>query len=372
MNKNVLVIFALCVLPQVAWSVGEHCNALLDLGLYNVSQSSSATDAETIALSSFCAYDYSKNDLSQSQRLSVEGSYGFFSAGASGSVSRDEVIETQRSVCTSGFGSSIYRNRASVFSRNVYQGSLTAWNKCQELAGNGLHFEIQPSSTLQGVTVVLTAPTGLSARFFGVTQFGAGRSDCITSVNGSLVEVGPSTPIRMTAAKKVTISCARQLEAIDDDLVADAQDLVFHTSADTLTVPLAPIGHLSRVTADALKAEILSAQTEWVDLKTPEGWENYDVKCRVNDGWIEFRGISFHPPIVGWPAAGGKLYILPELCTPRSDRFIPMSCHTEPGKGFIRNIVCNNDFYPDGSMSIHTDVPVVQQRFEGVRIWKGD
>ncbi len=55
---------SLLLLPNLAWSAGESCNALLNLGLYNVNQSSSASDAQAMSLSTFCSADYSNSSIS--------------------------------------------------------------------------------------------------------------------------------------------------------------------------------------------------------------------------------------------------------------------------------------------------------------------
>jgi len=106
---------------------------------------------------------------------------------------------------------------------------------------------------------------------------------------------------------------------------------------------------------------------QWYDMITPEGWTNYDAKCRVFNGWIEFRGKYDHPPISGWGT--NIILLLPEECRPKSSRFTEMPCHAESPP---RNSVCNNDFGTDGYVWIYTDFPVTQQRFEGVRVWKGN
>ena len=262
-SKSILKMLALTslVLPNIAWSASESCNALMNLGLYNVAQSSNAADGQSMSKSTFCSFDYSLLDKSSTQAAAIKGSYGPASGAASASASDSEIQQTQKSICTSGFNSSAYSNQASAYSRTVYQGSLDAWNKCQTLANKGLVFDIQPSSTLQGVSVSITAPTGLAAKFYGLTQYGVGHSDCSMSANGKLLNVGSSTPFRFTAASKVTINCTRQMEANGQDLIADAQDLVFVTSADNLTVPLAGIGSLARSTVDQIKADI-SANTQ--------------------------------------------------------------------------------------------------------------
>ena len=108
--------------------------------------------------------------------------------------------------------------------------------------------------------------------------------------------------------------------------------------------------------------------TQWYDMLTPPDWTtNKIVKCREWNGWIEFKGTYSHPAISGWPA--GNFLLLPEPCRPKTTRETEMPCHAEKPS---RNSVCNNDFYTDGTVIIYTDFPVTQQRFEGVRIWKGE
>jgi hypothetical protein len=286
------------MLPTLVWSAGESCNALLNLGLYNVTQSSSAADGESMSKSTFCSADYSKIDESSSQAVAIKASYGLFSGGASGSASSRQIQETQSSVCTSGFSSSAYSNQASDYARVVYQGSLDAWNKCQQLANKGLAFEVQPSSTLQGVSVTITAPTGLAARFSGVQQYGVGQSNCQTTINGKIINFSKSNPLlavpfKFTAASRLTLNCTRQMDTIGNDLIADAQDLVFVTSADNLTVPLAEIGSLSRASVDQIKADVtasinqakidnqnaITAQKAWVGNVPISTMQNYHPGC---------------------------------------------------------------------------------------------
>ena len=63
--------------------------------------------------------------------------------------------------------------------------------------------------------------------------------------------------------------------------------------------------------------------------------------------------------------------ILPEMCRPLTTRLIGMPCHGYDAKNHPRNGVCNNDFLATGTIKIYSDYPVFQQKFEGVRIWKG-
>ncbi len=287
MKKLALISLAL-VSPLTANATGESCNSLLNLGLYNVAQSSSVADGQSLGMSTFCSADYSNSSISSSQAASIEASYGLFSGGASGSASRQEIITKQSQLCTSGFNSSKYSNQTSNYSKTIYQGALDAWNQCQALANKGLVFSVQPSSTMQGVSVSITAPTGLAAVFSGVTQFGSGQSICSSTVNGKALTIGPSTPFKFTAASKVTINCTRQMQATGADLTADAQDLVFVTSADNLTVPLAAIGNFSRVTADKIKADIANAvaplakQTSVNSLTTKVNGINTNLQNQIN------------------------------------------------------------------------------------------
>lgn len=265
------LLFALIMLvnPYVASAAGESCNALLNLGLYNVTQSSSASDGQSLTLSSFCSADYSSSSISSSQSAAIEASYGMFGGSASGSSGRQEIITKQSQLCTSGFDSNKYSNQASDYSKTVYQGALDAWNKCQALANQGLVFDVQPSSTMQGISVSITAPTGFAATFYGVTQYGSGQSTCTIMANGKVLPISSARPFKFNASSKVTVTCKREMIVNDQDLSADAQDLVFVTSADNLTIPLAAIGSFSRVTADKIKADAnLNAQALVDRLKT--------------------------------------------------------------------------------------------------------
>ena len=119
---------------------------------------------------------------------------------------------------------------------------------------------------MQGVSVSITVPPGYDAWFYGVSQFGAGHSDCSVFGSNGLMNVTMTSPVRFNAASSLTVSCARQMEKIGNDYFADAQDLVFITSRDNLTVPLAPMGSLLRITADQINAQtdnkILAATTQ--------------------------------------------------------------------------------------------------------------
>ena len=241
-------------LPSLAWS-GDSCNSLLKLGLYNVTQSSSSIDAQSLVTSTFCSFDYSKIEETSTSAAAIKAAYGLFSGGASGSVSKQEIITKQSSVCTSGFDSSKYISNTTAYSKTVYQGSLDAWNKCQEIAAQNLNFNVQPSSTMQGVSVSISVPPGYDAWFYGVAQYGSGHSDCSVFGSNGLMNVTMTSPVKFNAASSLTVSCARQMAQIGNDFFADAQDLVFITSRDNLTVPLAPMGSLSRLTVDQINGQ---------------------------------------------------------------------------------------------------------------------
>jgi len=251
------------LLPSIAYS-GESCNALLNLGLYNVSQSSSAADGQAMSLSTFCSADYSSSSTTSERKAAIKGSYGLFSAGASGSISDSEIIIKQSNVCTSGFNNSAYSSQASAYSQNVYQGTLDAWNKCQALSKKNLDFEVWASSTLQGVTVIVTPAAGVRASFNGLYQDGAGSSVCKRTLppsaafpNGKVMVVDEASSFKITSAQKLTINCKRKMQKdLQGNLSADAQDLIFVTSADSLRVPMAAVGNLARATVDKVKTDI--------------------------------------------------------------------------------------------------------------------
>ena len=246
-----VLLLTLTLFTNLAWS-GESCNALLKLGLYNVTQSSSSIDAQSLITSTFCSYDYSQISETSQQAASIKAAYGLFSGGASGSVSRQDIITKQSSVCTSGYDSSKYISNTAAYSKTVYQGSLDAWNQCQAIASQNLNLNVQPSSTMQGVSVSISVPSGYDAWFYGVAQYGAGRSDCSVYGSNGLMNVTPTSPVKVNAASLLTVSCARQMDKVGNDFFADAQDLVFITSKSNLTVPLAAMGNLSRITVDQI------------------------------------------------------------------------------------------------------------------------
>ncbi len=248
-------------------SFADSCDALLKAGIYNTTQSSSAEDSQSLAKSTFCSADYSNTQTSSSQRAAINASYGLFSGGASGAASDSEIVTKQSQVCTSGFNSSAYSNQASYYSRTVYQGSLDAWNQCQALAGRGVIFETQLDSGLQGVSVTLSTVAGTSGKFLGMSQMGTGRFLCRTtlpargtSLTGKVITIDASTAFTFDSASKLTINCQRQMiKDAANNLNADAQTLVFNTSAGAYQVPMAAIGSLSRTSVDKAMAQISAA-----------------------------------------------------------------------------------------------------------------
>ncbi len=245
-------------------SFADSCDSLLKAGIYNVTQSSSAEDSQSLAKSTFCSADYSNTSNSRSTQAAIEASYAGFGGGASGSVSTSEIVTKQSQVCTSGFNSSAYSNQASAYAKTVYQGSLDAWNQCQALANKGVIFESQTDSGLQGVTVTLSAPAGASSKFLGMSQMGTGRFLCRTtlpargtSLTGKLIVIDASTAFTFDSASKLIINCQRQMRLSPaGDLNADAQTLVFNTSAGAYQVPMAAIGAYSRMSFDKAQAQI--------------------------------------------------------------------------------------------------------------------
>jgi hypothetical protein len=272
-------------------SFADSCDSLLNAGIYNVTQSSSAEDSQSLLKSTFCSADYSNTSISSSQQAAIKASYGGFGGGASGSTSSTEIITKQSQVCTSGFNSSSYSNQASAYSKVVYQGSLDAWNQCQALANKGVIFESQTDLGLQGVTVTLSTPAGTSSKFLGMSQMGTGRFLCRTtlpargtSLTGKVIVIDASTAFTFDSASKLIINCQRQMRLSPaGDLNADAQTLVFNTSAGAYQVPMAAIGSYSRTSVDKAMAQIRTAVYENIkgavlpfDSTTcPDGWVLY-------------------------------------------------------------------------------------------------
>lgn len=257
------------------------CNELLTLGLYNTTQSSDATQSRSLVTSQFCSADFSKitdnnyqyGKSTNAQTLNIEASYGPVSgsvgSSSSGSntsvVSRDSIIQKQSELCTKGFNSQEYISNTSDYAKQVYQGSLDAWNQCNNLNASGLKFKTTPSSNLQGITIDLSAmSTGSSLALTGVMQDG-GKTSCTTTLaprnpnarSGNVITVDASTYVPFNNSSTLSISCKREM--VDDGLggqYAEQTNLHFKTSAGTVVVPMAAIGKVPRVAYEKAVADV--------------------------------------------------------------------------------------------------------------------
>jgi hypothetical protein len=310
-NRNFLALTITSIIfPTSSFAIDgfNSCNALLTAGIYNTSQSNSSVDSQSVAKSSFCSADYSKVEKGSSQAASIEASYGMFGGGASGSVSSSQITETQRNVCTSGFNSSAYSSQASNFARNVYQGSLDAWNQCQKLSQQGVNFDLQIDQSMQGATVTLsTTSSGSTVNFNGVDQIGLGRSICTTTRNsntgsstGKVLTVDKTTSLKFNSASKLTITCERQMSSDGKGgLFADAQSLVFNTSAGSYQVPMVTIGLSPRVTVDQAVADLQSSVNSQISqVKT----DNQNMMTVVSNSIPIGTIVAWHKNIGGTPA----------------------------------------------------------------------
>lgn len=255
------------------------CDKLLTMGIYNISQSSNSSEGEMLAKSDFCSYDYSLSSTTSSQQAAIEASFlSWFKGRASGGVSKSDIIETQKSVCTSGYNRNIYSNAASSYSRLIYQGALDSFGQCLALQDQGMKLEIQADSTMEGVIVSLATNIGTKGKFLGLSQIGTGTSACNTvSPKGQIIPVKENTFATLSSASKFTVVCKRNMVADPDgNLSADAQSLVFNTTAGAYQVPLSSIGLLSRSTVDQAKEEI-----KQVLLSSPISFGSY---VKVNAG----------------------------------------------------------------------------------------
>ncbi|MDD5227940.1 MAG: hypothetical protein PHN45_08950 [Methylococcales bacterium] len=263
-NPILALTIASIIFPTVSVADGfESCNALLKVGVYNLSQNESSTNIDSLKKANFCAYDYSKVGSSSAEGLGVSAAYDELDFGASlgvnSSASSSQITEKQSSVCQGVFGKDKYVQNISSSSQNIYQGALDAWNQCQALAKKGIDFIYSPDPTMQGVTLTLsTSSSGSTMKFKGLSQTGSGRSTCKTtlpargtSISGKVITVDETTSFDFNSASNVTITCDRQmLSNGQGDLSADAQTLVFNTSAGAYQIPLGKIGLLSRSTVD--------------------------------------------------------------------------------------------------------------------------
>lgn len=260
--------------------------------MYNIAQSDTSSDSQSLITSSFCSANYSLEDKSSSKAAEIRASYGLFSGSASASVSDASISTQQTSTCTQGYDSSKYSSSAKSYTKNIHQGSLDAFNTCQQNAANNtaIKFELIPDSTMQGVAVTLSTSNGSTVTLTGITQIGSGHSICKTqlparnaSSAGRQIIVDGNTTVSV-AGNKVTFTCNREL--VDDGkgaLYADAQTLYFNTSAGTYPVAMAPIGALSRVSIAQAKSEISADLNAKIDANTAaistnnefqNGWNN--------------------------------------------------------------------------------------------------
>lgn len=122
-------------------------------------------------------------------------------------------------------------------------------------------------------------------------------------------------------------------------------------------------GHDTRLAAVEQKAITTGP---WYDLLAVSGYTHLDAKCRVVNGWIEFRGYSSVSLPAGWPSASPLL--LPTQCRPLSTRYTETPCHAAATP---KPALCNNDYGADGRVGIHIDAAMIQIRWEGLRIWQG-
>jgi|GEM_PF-1660228 len=268
-NRSLLALtLANIIFPTASFAVDgfSSCNALLTSGLYNIGQSSSATDSESLKKSYFCSEKYSESATSAERKAKIKASYGGFGGDASGSVNETEINKAQEKICTEGYDSTKYAAKASQFAQNVNQGSLEAWNKCQALAKKGIDFELQTDQSMQGAIVTLSSSTGLHY-FNGLDQIGLGRSICTTtrksntgSSTGKVLTVDKTTSLKFDSASTLTITCDRQMSSDGKGgLFADAQSLVFTTDEGSYQVPMVTIGLSPRVSIEEAVAKLESS-----------------------------------------------------------------------------------------------------------------
>ncbi len=262
--------------------------------MYNIAQSANASDSQSLITDSFCSADYSKEEKSSAKSAEIRASYGLFSGSASGSVSDASITERQTTLCKAYRADSSYRSSASSYTKSIHQGSLDAFNTCQQIAASntGMKFELIPDSTMQGVAVILSAPIGNTATLMGIEQIGSGHSICKTqlparnaSSAGKQIIVDSNTTVSV-AGNKVTFTCNRELVGDGKGgLYADAQTLVFITTAGDYPVAMAPIGTLSRVSAAQVQSDVLAAVNSTIAANATAIAAN-TKQLGVHEGWL--------------------------------------------------------------------------------------
>ncbi|MGI9212091.1 MAG: hypothetical protein ACR2HF_06425, partial [Methylococcaceae bacterium] len=257
----IIVCFTLTLtLPNLAHAIGENCSALLNLGKYNVTQNGSAEDAQALVLSTFCSSDFSKPNTDNQTAL-IRSAYRFFSDSDPASAPTSDIINAQASVCKGNFDKNSYLQNVPASSKSVYEESVSAWNRCLALANKGVIFDVQTSSDLLGLDVAMSVQSNsVFVKLNSVTQRGFGKSTCKLNNNGQLTLIDPNkqTPVILSTANKVMVNCERNKNGSSNgqDVYVNQQELVFQTSLDTLTIPLAGTANFSRMSANQLTAQI--------------------------------------------------------------------------------------------------------------------
>lgn len=261
----------------------RNCDSILQNGFYDISQSASREQAESVHKASFCSYDYSSTDISSSTKATIQAEYKFFSASGSYETDDRKVIQTQKQVCTSGFDSSKYLKDTSNYTKTVHDRVVDAWDRCQSLGDKGVIFDLETDATLSGAVVTVITAAGMQARLLGVSTVGKGKSICVTNVGSGRVPINEDTVMTIDSNTVITITCNRDKRLEGDDEVMDEQMLVVSTSVGNYTVPFSATTLAGTSTIDLIQREVqgtfdarFKGAVLSVNAETcPPGWEPY-------------------------------------------------------------------------------------------------
>lgn len=268
------------------------CNAIFRLGLYNVSAQTSNTDARSLALSEFCSYDYNYANSAQQGNIKAGLSFLGFSLGGGGGTGSASIATTQKNLCTKGFNSNAYISNTSSYSKQLYQGSLDAWTRCNELSSRGLIVNIDTSPDFTTTNVSLSWPGTAGPVFKGFyvptnTDDLKGNAACTISVNAGVpVTASKATNFQLNGSV-ATFNCSRVFYPDGKgNRFSNPTRLSFNTSEGNINVDLPPIGFLPLQTVSQVVAQA-TAQT----LSHVQNQRKTEPVFAVSQDWV--RGTSY-------------------------------------------------------------------------------
>jgi len=270
----IMLIASAYIFPTAANALSD-CGEILRLGLYNTQYQTSTTDANNIALSQLCSYDYSLNSSTSSGSVEAGASFfGIFGGSAGGASYSQQIIAAQKQYCTKGFNSSTYSSSSSSFAQQLYQGSITAWSQCNTLQSRGLVVNIDTSPDFAVTNVSLSWPATSGPVFKGLyvptnTAALKGSAVCSIAINGGKNVIASANTTFPLNGSVDTFNCSRVFYTDSaGNAFSNATRLSFNTSEGNIDVDLPPIGKLTSQSVAQILNQVTTLQNKVSALNT--------------------------------------------------------------------------------------------------------